>query len=228
MVNKTLATCKAKDWTMLITWVPSKKAIDAGNVPENYKVYDIDTDVTPVPDVSLAVMATRTFRHMFNNEAASKYKAQCDKIDDDHKKNGGTKPPYPNKAEFLHEWRTHYRTQILEGKLGMRDTQPQKTYTAVESMARNLAMGMLKAHIIGQGGTFEYAELTPACLKATYEDKSVETWIGELLDREKSKRAPRIWALAEKKVAEAEAEAALLGGLDEDSDEEEDDAEAAE
>lgn len=175
---------------MQITWVPSKKAIDAGNVPTDYSVYDIDTSLEPIPESSLEIMLTRAFRHMYNNEAASAWLAET-------KKDSGE----TDKAKFLDGWRKDKRAEILEGKLGMRRVAVAQQYSEEELEARYLAFARVKAHITKNGGEFPYKEMNARSLAKEYEGKTVEDWIGDLLDESVSKRATKLWELARENVA---------------------------
>lgn len=189
--------------TMKITWVPSKKAIENGIVPSDHTIYDIDTAVDPIPESSLQIMVTRAYRHMHNNESASAWLAET-------KKAAAATPPYePNKATFLHTWRLEQRTKILEGKLGMRETVVGPVYTEEELEARLLAFARVKEHITRKGGEFNYKEMNARSLAKEYDGKTVEQWIVDLLDREKSRRAARLWELAAENVAARHAAAAI-------------------
>jgi hypothetical protein len=197
-----------KGKAMLINWVPSKKAITQGIVPVDYKVYDIDTDIDPIPDSSLQIMLRRSFRHMFNNESASSWKAYKEKCD------AATPPVVANRAEFLHNWRTEQRTRILEGKLGMRESTPAPVYDEVTTEARALAYNRVRKHIeTVSKGTIILGDMKPSTLATVHEDKTVEQWIVEILDETKSRNAARFWADAKENVAKRHEQAESLDDL---------------
>jgi len=182
---------------MKVTWVPSKKAIEAGNVPADYSVYDIDTDSTPIPESSMEIMLTRSFRHMFNNEAASAWLAETKKDDGES-----------DKAKFLDGWRRDKVAEILDGKLGMRRVAVGPVYSEEELEARLLAFARVKAHITKAGGEFPYKEMNARSLAKEYDGKTVEEWIGDLLNVEVSKRAAKLWETARENVAKRHEQAA--------------------
>lgn len=212
---------------MLITWVPSKKAIANGVVPKDYKAYDIDTDVTPIPEASLVVMLRRSYRHMHNNEAASAWKAA-------NEKNLALTPPVQlDKATWLNEWRVAQRQKILDGKLGMREVAVVPQYDERTTEARSIVYTVVRKHIeTASKGTIVLGDMSPANLAREYEGKSVEQWVVDLLDESKSKNAKAFWARADENVAkkhEAEFDLSdIMPESDESEDEEEDeDADAA-
>jgi hypothetical protein len=194
---------------MKITWVPSKKASEAGIVPSDHTIYDIDTEIDPIPESSLEIMLRRAFRHMYNNEVASAWLAESKKA------KAESPPREPDRAEFLHKWRTEQRTKILEGKLGMREVSVGPVYTELQLEARLLAFNRVREHITRRGGEFNYKEMNARSLAKEYEGKTVETWIVDLLDETKSKRAARLWELAQENVDRRHAQAAAT---DEDND----------
>lgn len=206
---------------MKITWVPSKKAIEAGNVPSDHTIYDIDTALTPVPESSVEIMLRRAFRHMYNNEAASAYLAAKTKGEK------ATPPTTVDKAQFLHTWRTEQRTKILEGNLGLRDAAVGPVYSELELEARQIAFARVVKHIKSQGGEFNYKDMNARSLAKEYDGKTVEEWIGDLLNREVSKRAEKLWATAQENVDKRHAQAEedddddVFGAADESEEEEE-------
>jgi hypothetical protein len=126
-----------------------------------------------------------------------------------------TPPREPDRAEFLHKWRTEQRGKILEGKLGMREISLGPVYTELQLEARLLAFNRVREHITRKGGEFNYKEMNARSLAKEYDGKTVETWIVDLLDETKSKRAARIWELAQENVDRRHEQAAVT---DEDND----------
>lgn len=210
---------------MKITWVPSKKARDNGYVPADYKVYDIDTEVTPVPESSLQIMLTRSFRHMYNNEAASAWKAA------NEKSLALTPPVTLDKAVWLNDWRVNQRNKILEGKLGMREAAVVPMYDERTTEARSIVYTVVRKHIeTASKGTIVLGDQSPANLAREYEGKTVEQWVVDLLDESKSKNAAAFWKKADENVAKRHAESDFdLSDImpESDDDEEEDEADAA-
>jgi hypothetical protein len=210
---------------MLITWVPSKKAIEQGIVPKDYSQYDIDTDVDPIPESSEVIMLRRSYRHMFNNEAASSWKAYKEKCD------AATPPVVADRAEFLHTWRVEQRQRILDGKLGMRESTPAPVYDEVTTEARALAYNRVRKHIeTVSKGTIVLGDMKPSTLATVHEDKTVEAWIVEILDETKSRNAARFWADAKENVAKRHEQAESLDDLSDifgSESEDEDEAETA-
>lgn len=210
---------------MKVTWVPSKKAIAQGIVPSDYTIYDIDTDIDPIPDASVEIMLKRAYRHMFNNEARSNVDAAIAKGKE------ATPPVLLDRTELLHKYRVDQRNKILEGKLGMREAAVAQVYDEVTTEARSIAYARARKHIETKSkGTILLGDMTPRSLAKEFEGKTVEAWIAELLDETKSRNAAKFWADARENVAKRHEQAAaadesdddVFGSTDEDESEEED------
>lgn len=211
---------------MKITWVPSKKARDAGIVPPDYTIYDIDTAVNPIPESSTEIMLIRAFRHMYNNECASAYLAA------EKKAKAATPPTTVDRAEFLHTWRTEQRTKILEGKLGMRESAVAPSYSELEQEARQLAFNRVVKHIKSQGGEFNYKDMNKTSLAKEFDGKTVEEWMADLMDESTSRHATKLWKTAQENVdrrheqAEEDDDSDVFGSKEDESEEEEESAAA--
>lgn len=216
---------------MLITWVPSQKALKAGIVPEDYSQYDINTADYAVHDDnvlwdSVAVAATVKYRHAFNNESAASWLAAKERDEDP------IADTPENRAKFLHDWRVKYREAFIEGKLGLRrvSVTPPKDELTVEREA--IGLNILREFAESKGVPFTYNVVNARTLAATYGDTG--RTIGEVLaDLLVSKKwAAKITAEAQKiidqraaaKAAMADSEVDTLEDLLGDDDESEDEA----
>jgi hypothetical protein len=189
---------------MSITWVPSKKAIDAGFPAGVNAAVDYNMETAAIPDVSKEVLITRAYRHMLNNEAAS---AALSAKETAEKKNEAF-----DSVAFLHDWRVSKRQEVLEGKLGLR--QPSETIIVdpVEREANDRAFEVIAQYVTKQGYTFPYTVRNARSLAWTDSDG---TTMADLITRllTTTKRGAAIVEKAKATVAEREADKAEVEDL---------------
>lgn len=207
---------------MLLTWVPSQKAMKANLVPADYSQYDIDTDNyggvhnDAVIWDSVCVGATTKMRHAYNNEAAAAWDA-AKKRDDEP-----LEDTPEVRATFLHNWRVKWRDSFIEGKLGLRRISVTAPKDELTVEAELIALGIIREHAESNGVAFTYNVVNARTLAATYGkgNQTIGDIIANMLNAEKSpNRARRIWAEAQKILDQR---AAAKAAMAEDSDEDED------
>jgi hypothetical protein len=182
---------------MAITWVPSKKAIAAGFPVGINPAVDYNMETSSIPTVSMEVMATRAYRHMLNNEAAS---AALNAKEAAEEKNEAF-----DSVQWLHAWRMDKRNEILEGKLGLRQPSEAVIVDPVEREANDRAFDVIAQYVAKQGHTFPYTVRNARSLAWT---DSEGTTMADLITRllTTTKRGAAIVEKAKATVAEREAD----------------------
>ena len=192
----------AKDF--VVTWVPSKKAIEGGfpagvdpNTAYNMPYSEVHED-------SAQAGFNRWYRHRMNNEA---YSAMLSGESTAKEKNESF-----DRVSFLHDYRIRSMNEIREGKVGLRAPSEAVITDPVEEEANNRAFDYIKTWLNKTygDGTFTYARRDARSLKwANKEGQTLADLIARLLSTEKpTKRGTEIWAKARETIAAREAEKA--------------------
>ena len=199
----------------MLTWVPSKKAIEAGFPPNVNPLVDYNIDETKIPETSRVVMLTRALRHMYNNEATSA-KLLAEDAAAKEAKEKGTESTFDAVA-FLHKWRTDQIAKILNGELGMRAASAEPVLDPVDREAQDRCFDAIRTFVLNKGGTFNYTVRNARSLAWKDQDgKTMQELIDLLLTK---KRGKEIYAQAVLTVKERNESAAESEGLFDDEDE---------
>jgi hypothetical protein len=227
-------TQRGKEKQML-TWVPSKKALEKASalgivLPDDWQTkYNLPCSATfaagEVPFVSLLTLATQGYRHGQNNVIASAVLAAAKKAEED---NEDFDP-----SSFADEKRMAYIADIMNGRLGIRTPSEVIVETDLEKEARDRAFDEVKDFLNSQGATFNYKNRDKRSLAwetgNTLPNGEAET-AGSLIDRilgegayeKPNKRGRAIWAEAQETLDKRAADKAAATSLfDEDEDEDE-------
>lgn len=184
-----------------ITWVPSKKALESGNaMPEGIMASFFDLDESAIPELSRTTMLTRAYRHMLNNEAASAWIAEEKR----RKEADGDAAVVDDatKVAYIHDWRVSKRQDILDGKLGIRESAEPVIVDPVEKEAREIAFNMVRNHVLAQNGNFPYTVINARSLgfDVKGDGRKVSDYMAGLLNKS-TPRGTKIWADAAEAVA---------------------------
>jgi hypothetical protein len=187
----------------MLTWVPSKKAIEMGFPPNVNPLVDYNIDETKIPDASKLVMLTRALRHMHNNEATSAKIAAEDAANKEAKEKGVASTFDP--VAFLHKWRMDQIAKILNGELGMRQASAEPVLDPVDREAQDRCFDAIREYVLQKGGTFTYTVRNARSL--AWKDMDGNT-MQELIDLLLTKkRGKEIYAKAVETVAARKASA---------------------
>lgn len=204
----------------MLTWVPSKKAIEMGFPANVNPLVDYNIDETKVPDASKLVMLTRALRHMYNNEATSAKLLAEEKAAKEAKEKGVASTF--DAVTFLHNWRKDQMQKILDGELGMRAASAEPVLDPVDREAQDRCFDVIREFVIQKGGTFTYTVRNARSLAwKDAEGKTMQELIDLLLTK---KRGKAIYAQAVLTVQARQLSAKENAGLFDD-DESDDDAE---
>ena len=184
-----------------LVWTPSKKALEAGFPDGIDPLTAYNIDESDVPKGALWMLANRTHRHRLNNEAASALLAAQTRA----AKKGET----VDSVAFLHAYRLESCQEVRDDEIGFRapsgDYLPPEDPT--ESEARDRAFDEVLDWLSGKGHKIGFKKRNAK--SESYKDADGVT-IGATIDRLLSRDKPtvnglRIWAAAEKTIADREA-----------------------
>jgi hypothetical protein len=206
----------------MITWVPSKKAVELGFPAGVNPLVDYNIDDAAIPDATKVVMLTRALRHMYNNEATSA-KIAAEDVAAKEAKEKGVASTF-DAVTFLDKWRRDQMAKILAGELGMRAASAEPVLDPVDREAQDRCFDVIREFVLSKGGVFNYTVRNARSLAWKDADgNTMQDLIDLLLTK---KRGKAIYAQAVETVAARQASAAV--NEDEDIFGEDDEDEAAE
>lgn len=198
-----------KDATVL-SWRPSKKSSRNNTLPDGAAntVYDRKLRDFADPATTLVELATRAYTHGLNNQADSSMITAKEKADAEKKTF--------DRVAALHDWRNAWLTRALAGFARRAPADIMPVYDERTTFARQVAFEQVQA-FASRVGESVGANMNGATLKKeitgpggkTSVDSLIKMLIDESIDEKTGKpvspRAAKIWAEADKRLADKRA-----------------------